>query len=71
MQLKSVIGSLEKKAKLVENCGYQWGFFMFFNAVKPVLSGHSKEDKKYVFKTNNRLMQVKSIVEFCSTFDLH
>ena len=38
---------------------------MFFNAVKPVLSGHSKEDKKYVFKTDNRLMQVKSIVEFC------
>ena len=33
--------------------------------VKPVLSFHSKEDPKYVFKTNNRLMQAKSIAE-CS-----
>ena len=44
--------------------------------IKPVLSGHSKEDRKLVFKTNYRLMQVKSIVEcskraFCNTFDLH
>ena len=31
--------------------------------VKPVLSSHSKEDTKYVFKTNNRLMQVTSIAE--------
>ena len=35
------------------------------NTVKPVLSGHSKEGQKYVFKTDNRLMQVKSITE-CS-----
>ena len=47
------------------------------NTVKPVLSGHSKEDKKNrFFKTDNRLMQVKSNAEcshgaFCSTFDLH
>ena len=31
--------------------------------VKPVLSGHSKEDQKWVLKTNYRLMQVKSIAE--------
>ena len=35
-----------------------------------------KEDQKLVFKTNYRLMQVKSIAEcskraFCNTFDLH
>ena len=41
---------------------------MIFNAVKSVLSGHSKEDQKYVFKIDNCLMQVKSIVEFCSNF---
>ena len=44
--------------------------------VKPVLSSHSKEDQKLVFKTDYRLMQVQSIVEcfkraFCNTFDLH
>ena len=33
--------------------------------VKPVLSGHSKKDHKWVFKTNYRLMQVNSIAE-CS-----
>ena len=44
---------------------------MIINAVMTVLSGHFKEDKKYVFKTNKRFMQVKSIVEFCSTFDMH
>ena len=43
---------------------------------KPVLSGHSKEDQKLVFKTVYRLMQVKSIAEcskraFCNTFDFH
>ena len=35
-----------------------------------------KKDQKFVFKTNYRLMQVKSIAEcskraFCNTFDLH
>ena len=44
--------------------------------VKPVLRGHSKKDKKLVFKTDFSLMQVKSIAEcskgpFCNTFDLH
>ena len=34
------------------------------NTVNPVLSGHSKETKKKIFKTN-RLMQVKNIAE-CS-----
>ena len=37
----------------------------FKNTEKPVLSGHSKEDQKKVFKTDNHLMQVKSIAE-CS-----
>ena len=35
------------------------------HTVKPVLSGHSQKDQKWVFKTNYRLMQVKSIAE-CS-----
>ena len=30
-----------------------------------------KEDQKLVFNTNYRLMQVKSIAEFCNTFDFH
>ena len=46
------------------------------NAVKPVLSGHSKIDKTTVLKTNGSLMKVESNAEcslgaFCSTFDLH
>ena len=50
--------------------------FINFDTEKPVLSGHSKEDKKYVFKTDNYIMQLKSIAEcthgaFCSIFDLH
>ena len=44
--------------------------------VKPVSNGHSQKDQKLVFKTNYRLMQVKSIAEwpkgaFCKTFDIH
>ena len=44
--------------------------------VKPVLSGHSKIEKKKVLKTNGSLMKVKTIAEcslgaFCNTFDLH
>ena len=35
------------------------------NTVKPVLSGHSIKDQKFGFKTDYRLMQVKSIAE-CS-----
>ena len=43
---------------------------------KPVLSGHSKRRPKFAFKTNYRLMQVKSIAEcskraFCNSVDLH
>ena len=33
---------------------------MVIATVKPVLSGHSQKDQKWVFKTNDRLMQVKS-----------
>ena len=44
--------------------------------VKPVLSGHSKIEKRMVLKTNVSLMKVESIAEcskraFCNTFDLH
>ena len=38
--------------------------------VKPFLNDHSQKDRKLVFKTNNRLMQVKSTAE-CITFDLN
>ena len=37
------------------------------STVKPVLSGHSQKDQKWVFNTNYRLMQVKSIAE-CSNW---
>ena len=45
------------------------------NTLNPILSSHSKEDR-FVFKSGNRFMQVKSIAEcsggaFCNTFDLH
>ena len=33
------------------------------STVKPALSGHSKRRQKLIFKTPNRLMQVKSIAE--------
>ena len=45
--------------------------------VEPVLSGHSKRTQKLVFKTDYRLMQVKSIAEcsklpfFIKTFVLY
>ena len=43
---------------------------------KPVLCVHSKRRPKFAFKTNYRLMQVKSIAEcskraFCNSVDLH
>ena len=63
----------------------KWGFGAYaistwttgeFGTVKPVLSGHSKRRSKLVFKTDYRLIQVKSIAEcskraFCNTFGLH
>ena len=44
--------------------------------VKPVLNGHSQKDGKLVFKTQYRLMQVRSIAEcpcgaLGNTSDLH
>ena len=44
--------------------------------IKTCVNSHSQKDQKLVFKTNNHLMQVKSIAEcsrgaFCNTFDLH
>ena len=46
------------------------------NALKPVLSGHSKLDKTKVIKTGDSLVQAESIAEcctgaFCNTFDQH
>ena len=38
--------------------------------VKPVLSCHSKIDKRKMLMTNGSLMKVESIAE-CYTFDLH
>ena len=38
-------------------------FSKFSGRVRPVLSGHSEKDQKWVFKTNYSLMQVKSIRE--------
>ena len=56
--------------------GYVLALTSHQSTVKPILSSHSKEDQKLFFKTDYRLMQVKSIAEcskraFCSTFDLH
>ena len=39
-----------------------WGIF-FDHTVKPVFTANLKKDRKLVFKTNYRLMQVKSITE--------
>ena len=49
---------------------------IFLSTVNPVLSSHSKIDKRKVLKTNGSLMKVESIAEcslgaFCNTFDLH
>ena len=61
--------------------GYQMAFYLAKSlektfTVKPVLSHHSKEDHRLVFKTDYRLMHVKSIAEcseraFCNTFHVH
>ena len=56
--------------------------FLNYDVKKPVLSRHSKRTPKLVFKTDYRIMQIKSIAEcskggrsrigaFCNTFDLH
>ena len=41
----------------------QYKMHHFSDTVELVLSGHSKKDQKLVFKTDYRLMQVKSIAE--------
>ena len=43
--------------------------YPLLNTVKPVLSGHSKRRQKLVYKTEYRLMQVKSIAE-CSPWSI-
>ena len=48
----------------------------YTSTVKPVLSGHSINDKTKVLKANGSLMKNESIAEcslgaFCNTFDLH
>ena len=44
-----------------------WCYYNYYEALysKTCLKGHSQKDQKWVFKTNYRLMQVKSIAE-CS-----
>ena len=37
--------------------------YTYDGTVEPVENGHSQKDQKLVFKTNYRLMQVKSIAE--------
>ena len=37
---------------------------MFVQYSKPVWNGYLQKDQKLIFKTNYRLMQVKSIAEF-------
>ena len=59
----------------IPSCGWV-SLDILCDTVKPVLSGHSKRRPKLVYKTDYRLMQVKSIAEcskgaFCNTFDLH
>ena len=39
-----------------------------FDTVRPVLSGHSKKDRKKMFKTNYRSMQVKNIILHSALF---
>ena len=51
-------------------------YYNHTRTVKSVLSGHSKRRQKLDFKTEYRLMHVKSIAEcskraFCNTFDIH
>ena len=43
----------------------------FLGTVKPVLSGHSKKDKRRVLKTGGSLVQVELLQNgaFCKTFD--
>ena len=41
------------------------------NTVKPVQNGHSQKDRKLVFKTNYRSMQVISIAECSKESILH
>ena len=65
---------IEAPKNLSENLVSQYNFIkepkiseknIDFNTVKPALSDHSQKDRKLVFKTDYRLMQVKSIAE-CS-----
>ena len=52
---------MDTNGKVSKNVVLQWGElptsvgkFFFPTNVKPVLSGHSNEDPKYVFKTANQ-----------------
>ena len=57
--------------------GYQMTFYLAKSlentfTVKLVLSDHSKENHRLVFKTDYRLMHAEcSERAFCNTFDLH
>ena len=70
--------STQEASKVVSNSrkSFNFRFKKQNNRVKPVLSSHSKGRPKLFFKTDYRLMQVKSIAEcskraFCNTFNLH
>ena len=49
-------------------CNHATVHTLYSIRVKPVLSGHSKEDQNLVFKSDYCLMQVKSIAE-CSPLE--
>ena len=66
-------GSEETLGKVIKSHGLA---HVFTATVKPVLSSHSKIEKKKVLKTCGSLVQVRSIAEcscgaFCNTLDLH
>ena len=50
----------------LRHCGNNnnWTASKAFSTVKPALSGHSKRRQNCFFKTDYRLIQVKSIAEF-------
>ena len=48
------------KISVVYNCAV---LLFLLHTVKPVQNGHSQNDLKLIFKTNCRLIKVKSIVD--------
>ena len=46
-------------------------YLLYISTVKPVLSGHSKQDKTKMLMTNSSLMDVESIAECSPWGNLH